>query len=422
MWKIFIIILVFFALPGCIPSTQSKQQELDNQERVKISPIFLPLPGQVAVTLAKSINHQADIEQSGQLSSFQYLVWTPQMVYRPNKIMQDVQQSIGIFSSVWVGITVYPIALLADPPFFSYAWVEVKGSVDASRTNQLRKSLVGKAEDFYRDLNKPQSGTYDSYNNEYFWTEKKTTMSQKWDTLWSKSYKGQERDDTHFLSVSERVIQGDFLEDVRDKMRGQTLPALDIKQSRFESTRQYLHRVDSIKEKLTSYKNTLSDIEHKSYIAVESREKIIIYRLFVLYFGRPKITKINYNPDSRLFGIRVEGSYGGVFRFTLADRIMNAEAPDYEKRIRKAAVKILLRVSGGNLYIDGGYLVFPDGTLERILPFHEEAYQSKEIIIASFPKIEVPKFSHPKRILSNKRMKSEGEKIVRDTIYFQGLQ
>ena len=422
MRKIFFLALLYIFLPGCMLSTQSKQQELANQERVKNSPIFLPLPGQVAVILAKSINHRAEVEQSGQLSSFQYLVWTPQVVYRPNKIMQDFQQNVGTFSAIWVGITVYPIALLADPPFFSYAWVEVKGSVDASRTNQLRKSLVGKAKNFYRDLNKPQSGTYDSYNNEYLWMGKKNPISQKWGSLWSKSYKGQERDETHFLSVSERVIQGDFLEDVQDKLLGQSPPALNIKQSRFESTRQYLHRVDSIKEKLTSYQNTLSGMERKSFEAVESREKLIIYRIFVLYFGRPRITKINYDPDTRLFGIRVEGSYGGVFRFTLADRIMNEEAPDYEKRIRKASVKILLRVSGGNLYIDGGYLVFSDGTLERILPFHEEAYQSKDITIASFPKIEVPKFLPPKRILSNERMKSEGEKIVRDSVYFQGLQ
>ncbi|MHB1286774.1 MAG: hypothetical protein ACYCYP_09490 [Leptospirales bacterium] len=286
----------------------------------------------------------------------------------------------------------------------------------------MRKSLIGKAEDFYRDLNKPRSGTYDSYNNEYLWTGKKNPISRKWGSLWSKSYKGHERDETHFPFVSEQVIQGDFLEDVRDKMRGKSPPELNIKQSRFESTRQYLHRVDSLKEKLTSYKATLSDKERKSYEAVESREKLIIYRLFVLYFGRPRITKINYDPDTRLFGIRVEGSYGGVFRFTLPDRIMNAEAPDYEKRIRKASVKILLRVSGGNLYIDGGYLVFPDGTQERILPFHEKAYQPKDITIASFPKIEVPKFLPPRRILPNERMKSEGEKIVRDTVYFQGLQ
>jgi hypothetical protein len=317
---------------------------------------------------------------------------------------------------------VYPILIVAYPPFFDYSWVEVSGNVvDPPTTRQLVKSLVGKAEDFYQDLNRPRSEEYDSYNNEYLWTSKRPRISRKWGTVWKKSYGG---DDSHFISVSEQIIRGDFLEDVRDGMRGQSLPALDIKQSRYESTRHYFHRVALAKQELASYRNTLERVKRKAYKDVESREKLIIYRLFVLYYGQPTITNINYDPDSRLFGVSVEGTNigKGDFHFTLADRVMNQDAPDYEKKIKKASVKILLRVSGGNLFIDGGYLLLPDGTTERMLPFHETAYQPKDITVATLPKVEVPTFPPPKKILPNQRMKSEGEKILRDTIYFQGLQ
>ena len=274
---------------------------------------------------------------------------------------------------------------------------------------------------FYRDLNRPKSINYDDYSNEYFWMTKKSRISRKWGMYFQSSYTGK-RDDLNFLSVSEQIIKGDYLKEVQDRMQGQSLPELDIKQSRFESTRHYLHREESAKEELTSYKNTLSRNEQKAYSTVESREKLIIYRLFVLYFGQPIITNISYDPDSRLFGLQVEGQSGGVFRFILADRIMNEVAPVYERKIRKASVKILIRASGGRLYIDGGSLVFPDGATERILPFHEEDYHLKDVTIASFPKIKVPEFSSPEKILPNKRMKSEGKRIVNETVYFQGLK
>jgi len=279
----------------------------------------------------------------------------------------------------------------------------------------LPRSISGKAKEFYRDLNRPQSKNFDAYNNEYLWTKKGSPILQKWGS----SFSG--KSGFQFLAVSEQIIQGDYLEEVWDRMKGVSLPELDIKQSKFESTRHYLHREESTKEELNSYRNTLLSNERKAYKAVELREKLIVYRFFVLYFGRPIITNISYDPDTRLFGIRVEGK-NGIFRFTLADRIMNEVAPAYEKKIMKASVKILLRASGGRLYIDGGSLLFPDGTSERILPFHEEDYHPKDVTIASFPKIKVPKFSPPEKILSNERMKSEGKKIVRDTVYFQGLK
>lgn len=423
MRKAFILSLLFLVLPGCLLNNESGLQKIGKQERVQDTQLLLPLPGRVVMNIVKSLNDHAKVTQSGlDSSSFQYYVWVPQFTYIPNNIFpNDVFNSENIWQ-IPEGLFFYPLFVLFWPPFLDYSWKEIKGSTDISRTEQLRKKLIAKEQNFYRDLNRPQSKGYDSYSNEYLWTTKSTRISIKWGSIWRESYKGERRNQAQFLSISERIIQGDFLEGVQDRMRGRPTPELNIKQSRFESTRHYLHRMGSAKEKLNSFKNTLFRMERKEYKAVEAREKLIIYRLFVLYFGRPIIAKISYNPDTRLFGIRVKGKYGGVFLFTLADRIMNEEATDYEKRIEKASPKILLRVSGRRLYIDGGYLVFSDGTMERILPFHEAAYQSKDITIASFPKIEVPKFSPPKKILPNERMKSEGEKIVSDTVYFQGLK
>lgn len=275
--------------------------------------------------------------------------------------------------------------------------------------------------EFYWDLNQPQSENYDAYSNEYLWMTKEAWISERYGRIWKKLYSGR-RDEAKFIFICQQIIQGDFLNAVKDRMQGTPPPELNIKQMRFESTRHYFSREASAGKKLTSYKNILSRNERKTYRDLELREKLIVYRLFVLYFGRPVITNISYDPDTRLFGIRVEGKNGGVFRFTFADRIMNEVAPAYEKKIRKASVKILLRASGGRLYIDGGSLLFPDGTSERILPFHEEDYHPKDVTIANFPKIKVPNFSPPEKILSNERMKLEGKKIVRDTVYFQGLK
>jgi hypothetical protein len=93
----FLLVLLFIFLSGCALDAQSRQRELEDQkiaESYRIgSPIFLPFPKQGVVTLAKAANHWTEVEQSGQASSFRYLVKTPKVVYAPNMLMQDVQRS-----------------------------------------------------------------------------------------------------------------------------------------------------------------------------------------------------------------------------------------------------------------------------------------------------------------------------------------
>jgi len=384
MKKILSFLLLLILFSGCAVLPPS-EEDLAEQEKVRTTPVFIPLPEHVVYHLGLSDNPWAHIEQADQNSPFQYIVWSPPAVYIP---------IVGVFQEI------------------SYT-----NLVDISATKKLRKILLEKARDFYRDLDRPQSKNYDSYNNEYLWTSKPSRIVRDWENDWIESY-------ARFSSVSGQIIQEDFLEDVNERMRKTPVPTLDIRQSKYESTRHYLHRAAWAKQELASYKISLSQAKNEAYRDVESREKLMICRLFTLFFGTPKITKIDYDPDSRLFGIEVGGAYGGggVFHFMLADRIMNSEAPEYEKKIRRASVKVLLRVSGGNLFIDGGSLILPDGTMERILPFYEGDYQPKSVTVATLPEIKVPAFRPPRQILPNQRMKSEGEKILRDTVYFRGLQ
>ena len=124
--------------------------------------------------------------------------------------------------------------------------------------------------------------------------------------------------------------------------------------------------------------------------SVSSRERLIIYRVFVLYYGTPRLGGASYDPDSRLFSVKIVGNNVGIFNSMLADRIMNDQAKQYERRIKKAKLRVYLRLSKGVLFLDGGYLIFPDGTRERLLPYHKKEFQLKHIVVAVFPRISVP--------------------------------
>ena len=96
--------------------------------------------------------------------------------------------------------------------------------------------------------------------------------------------------------------------------------------------------------------------------------------------------------------------------------------PKKSKQRKNPLHQILLRVSERKLLFDGGYLDLPNGSSARILPFRPDTYQSKAVALGSFPKIRVPAFALPKTMDSNPRMKKEGERIIKDTVYFQGLK
>ena len=281
------------------------------------------------------------------------------------------------------------------------------------------------ADQFYGDLNRQSSKNYDVYNNEYLWSGKRTEIQKKWGPIW-KDYTPGQHEGHQFSQVSEKILEGDYIDSLLAWKQSHPEPQSRIVQTKWESTRHFLHRVQALKHEIDAYRTAFMREEKRAFGTVKKIKNLVLYRTFSLYFGKPVITNIEYNPNSRLFGIDIkgenEGRAGNKFHFLLADRVMNDVAPAYDRRIRKAFASILLRIKGNSVVIDGGYLVFPDGTEERLLPYHEKEFLTKTVQFDNIPDIREFRIPVPKVITSNPRMKSEGEEIDNNTPYFQGIK
>ena len=292
-------------------------------------------------------------------------------------------------------------------------------------TMRLRKTLKEAADRFYGDLNRQSSKNYDVYNNEYLWRGKRTEIQKKWGPIW-KDYTPGQNEGHQFSQVSEKILKGDYIDSLLVWKQSHPEPQSRIVQTKWESTRHFSHRVQALKNEIDAYRTAFVGEEKRAFGTLKKIKNLVLYRTFSLYFGKPVITNIEYNPDSRLFGIDIkgenEGRAGNKFHFLLADRVMNDVAPAYDRRIRKAFPSILLRIKGNSVIIDGGYLVFPDGTEERLLPYHEKEFLTKTVQFDNIPDIREFRIPVPKVITSNPRMKSEGEEIDNNTPYFQGIK
>ncbi|MHB8369362.1 MAG: hypothetical protein ACYDBP_06660 [Leptospirales bacterium] len=440
---VFFITCALFMFNGCFMTSSPfppTQQDLARQFKVRQKAIRFPLPERFFNSFALTMDHHAVVEKvSG--SKFLYRVWTPEMIHENILTFltldgcEQVTSAAALFekykphlldlcNSVWANGAVGGPGEIgdigADPHLIRP--VQIPGSVNIEQTLNLQAKLQKDISNFYKDLNRTESRHYDQYNNEYLWSPSSYSVNQKWKKFLDKENHYEILGRVDFLKLASNLIRGDYVEEFDTETKVLPKPNIEVKQSEFESTRHFLYRLQGAKTRFVAYQQEFQSREVEAVKVVEKREKLLVYRAFVLYFGEPEIAEVHYDPDTRLFAFRIKGTRGGSFRFISADRIMNDQAPEYKQELEKASPKILLRVSERKLLLDGGYLELQNGSSLRILPLRTEFYQTKNVALGSFPRIRVPEVLSPETIAPNSRMKREGEKIVRDTVYFQGLQ
>lgn len=401
------LFLSFFFLSSCIHAPPQG----NDIASMSAPTVDTRLPYPLAVVLAHDIDSRTQIERGGSEKPGVYRVWIPEYNYKPNEFLAQFNDDPFKYFS-------YPILVLISPPFFSYAWDEVANSYDPESTRALDEKLKTKSRALYEYLDSPATKRYDTYSNEYVWSENKRKTYAKWSKVWGQ-LRGWQIE--YFAPLAGQILSFDYDLSLSLKLLKHPPPPKVVKQQRFESTRHYKAMVKKASIKARKYANYLRKANAEIINKIGKKENLIIYRTFSLYFGPPKVLKTSYDPDARLFGVVIGGKNGGEFDFMLADRIMNDQAPDYEKRLLNASPLIYLRLSKGTLYLDGGYLIFGDGTQERILPYRKKGYVLKEDAVASFPALRSPDFGTPS-IKDNARMNREGASIEKDTVYFRGQQ
>ena len=376
---IFCFLIIF---SGCMVSYAPTEQEYEQQYAVQKTALMFPLPEKFLQAFALSANNHTFIEKlKGQ--EFFYRIWVSEMVYQPavydSCVNQEVEEGTGSPFNPDERLVALCRSILpsGEQP---YSWVQIPNSVDIDQTLTLHTKLKKETSEFYKDLNRIESHHYDKYNNEYLWSPESYLINQRWGRSLNKKNINENRNKENFLSLVTSLIRGDYMEIVQTATKALPRPNLELKQSEFESSRHFEYRVQKAKTHFAAYQQEFRSREVMALKIVEDREKLLVYRTFVLYFGTPKITKVDYNPDTRLFGILIKGSRGGDFRFTTADRIMNDQAPAYKEALKKSTPKVILRVSKRKLLFDGGYLKLPNGSFERILPLRTDDYHSKAIV------------------------------------------